>query len=50
MDIITCSGTLDCSVTAWSIYARKSARWSVETTQNAVRALYNIPGIKVIVR
>ena len=49
-DLINCSGTLNASGTAWSIDARKSARWSVETTQNAVRALYNIPGIKVIVR
>ena len=50
MDIITCSGTLDGSGTAWSIDARKSDRWSVETTQDAVRVLYTIPSTKVIIR
>ena len=50
MDIITCSGTLNASGTAWSIDARRPARWSVETTQSAIRARYNIPGTKMIVR
>ena len=42
MDILTCSGTLNASGTAWSIDARRSRRWSVETTQNAVRVRYKI--------
>ena len=50
MDLITWSGTLDGSGTAWSIDARKSDRWSVETTQDAVRVLYTIPSTKVIIR
>ena len=50
LDLITCSGTLDGSGTAWSIEARKPSRWSVETTQNAIRVLYNIPGTKLILR
>ena len=50
LDLITDSGSLDGSGTAWSIEARKPSRWSVETTQNAIRALYNIPSTKLIIR
>ncbi len=50
MDIITCSGTLNASGTAWTIDAAKSKRWRVESTQNSIRAVYTIPGMKLIVR
>ena len=47
MDIIICAGTG--SGTAWSIEARKPSRWSVVTTQNAIRALYTKPGMVIII-
>jgi len=49
-DLINCSGTLNASDTSWNIDAKRPARWSVETKQNTIRALYTIPGTKLIVR
>ena len=49
-DLITWSGSLGGSGTAWSVAARHSARWSVETKANVIRARYTKPGTRVIVR
>ena len=49
-DLINCSGTLNASGTSWSIDAKRPARWSVETKQNTIRALYTMPGTKLLVR
>ena len=49
-DLINCFGTLNASGTSWNIDAKRPARWSVETKQNTIRALYTIPGTKLLVR
>ena len=50
MDILTCSGTIGASGTAWTIDAGRPEQWSVKTTQNAIRARYGIPGTTIILR
>jgi hypothetical protein len=50
MDILTCSGTIGGSGTTWSIDAGHPARWSVKTTQNAIRAQYTKPGMMLIIQ
>lgn len=37
-------------VTAWTIDAVKSKQWAVKAKQNSIRALYTIPGMKLIIR
>ena len=49
-DLINCSGTLNASGTSWNINAKRPARWAVETKQNTIRALYTMPGTKLLVR
>ena len=49
-DLIRYSGSLGGSGTAWSIDAKRPARWSVETATGAIRIRYGIPGTKLIVR
>ena len=49
-DLINCSGTLNASGTSWNINAKHPARWAVETKQNTIRALYTMPGTKLLVR
>ena len=50
VDLLTWSGTLVGSGTAWTIDARKPQRWAVETKANVVRALYTLPGTKLHLR
>ena len=50
MDILTCSGTLNASGTAWSINARRPRRWFVESAPGVIRVRYNFPSIKLFVR
>ena len=49
-DLVTWSGLLGGAGTAWSIDARRPARWSVETKPNAIRIRYTKPGTRLIVR
>ena len=49
-DLITWSGSLGGSGTAWSIDARRPTRWSVETKPNAIRVRYAEPSTRLIVR
>ena len=49
-DLINCSGTLNALGTEWTIYAKRPRNWSIETTQDAIRAHYTTPGIMLIVR
>ena len=49
-DLITWSGSLGGSGTAWSIDAKHPARWSVETKPNAIRVRYTKPGKVVIIK
>ena len=50
VDLINCFGTLNALGTTWTIDANRPARWSVETKQNTIRALYTLPGTKLIIR
>ena len=49
-DLITYSGTLGGSGTAWTIDARKASRWAVESATGVIRVRYNLPGTKLILR
>ena len=49
-DLITWSGSLGGSGTAWSIAARHSARWTVETKPNVIRVRYTKPGMIICIQ
>ena len=49
-DLITWSGSLGGSGTAWSIDARRPRNWSVEAKPNAIRVRYTKPGMAICVQ